>query len=120
MRGGRLPGRRLPAASLPLHERAVLAHEQVEVRALLVGELEEDLLAFRILEALAVLLEEAVRIALAADADEQRLLIVDAAQETVGAFCEPAVGHALLVQERRPRFELRVAREQFAVARFEL
>ena len=48
--------------------------------ALLVGELEEDLLAFGVLEPLAVALEELVRAALALDADEQRLLIVDAAR----------------------------------------
>src|SRR2546423_848956 len=58
MRRGRLPGDRFAAASLPLHERAILSHEQVEVDALLVGELEEDLLALRVLEALTVLLEK--------------------------------------------------------------
>ena len=47
--------------------------------ALLVGELEEDPLAFGVLEALAVALEEPVRAALAADADQQRLQVVDAA-----------------------------------------
>ena len=44
--------------------------------ALLVGELEEDALALGLLEALAVFLEELVRAALAADADEQRAAIV--------------------------------------------
>src|SRR2546427_4813552 len=120
MRPGRLPGERLAAASLPLHERAILAHEQVEVGALLVGELEEDLLALRVLEALTVLLEEAVRVPLAADADQQRLLIVDAAQQAVGALGEQPVGRPLEEEERRPRFELRIAREQLAVASFEL
>ena len=79
------------AAALALDERAVLADEQVEMLALLVGELEEDLLALRILESLAVLLEEPVRAALATDADEQRLLIVDAAQQALGALGEQAV-----------------------------
>src|SRR2546429_8954105 len=88
--------------------------------ALLVGELEKDLLAFGVFEALAVLLEEAVRIALAADADEQRLLIVDAAQQAVGALGEQAVRRALEEQERRTGLELRIAREQLAVARLEL
>ena len=46
--------------------------------ALLVGELQEYLLAFGILEAFAVLLEEPVGAALTADANHQRLLIVDA------------------------------------------
>src|SRR5258705_2484691 len=120
MRGGRLSRHRLPAAPLPLHERTVFAHQQVEVGAFLVGELEEDLLALRVIEALAVLLEEAVRVALAADADEQGLLIVDAAQEPVGPFGEQAVRRALEEEERRPRFELRVALEQLAVTPFEL
>ena len=88
--------------------------------ALLVGELEEDLLALGVLEPLAVLLEEAVRAALAADADHQRLLIVDAAHQPVGAFGEQAVGGALEEQERRTRLELRIALQQLGVARFEL
>ena len=41
--------------------------------AFLVGKLQEDLLAFGVLEPLAVALEELVRAALALDADEQRL-----------------------------------------------
>ena len=44
--------------ALAFDEQAVLADEQVEVRPLLVGELEEDLLAFGVLEPLAVALEE--------------------------------------------------------------
>ena len=111
---------RLARAALALDERAVFAHEQVEVRALFVRELQEDLLALRVLEALAVLLEEAVRVALAADADEQRLLIVDAAQQPVGAFREQTIGGALEEEERRPRLELRLAREQLAVPSFQL
>ena len=70
--------RRRGGARLALAQRAILADQQIEVRALFVGELEEDLLAFGVLEALAVALEELVRAALALDADEQRLLIVDA------------------------------------------
>ena len=107
-------------AALALDERAVLANQQIEVVALLVGELEEDLLALGVLEPLAVLLEEAVRAALAADADHQRLLIVDAAHQPLGAFGEQAVGGALEEQERRPRLELRIALQQLAVARLEL
>ena len=63
--------------ALAFDEQAILANEEVEVRPLLVGELEEDPLAFGILEPLAVPLEEPVRSALAADADQQRLLVVD-------------------------------------------
>ena len=74
--------RRLPAARrrVPRRSRsaAVFADQQVEMRAFFVGELEEDLLAFGVFEALAVSLEKLVRAALAADADEQRLLVVDA------------------------------------------
>ena len=50
---------------------------------LLLGELEEDTLAFGFVEALAVLLEESVRTSLAADADEQCLLIVDAVAQPI-------------------------------------
>ena len=118
--GGGRAGVPAAGAALALDERAVLADQQIEVLALLVGELEEDLLAFGVLEPLAVLLEEAVRAALAADADHQRLLIVDAAHQPFGAFGEQAVGGALEEQERRPRFELRIAPQQLAVARLEL
>src|SRR5207237_3189483 len=115
MRRGRAVARqRLARAALALDERAVFAHEQVEVRALFVRELQEDLLALRVLEALAVLLEEAVRVALAADADEQRLLIVDAAQQPVGAFRAQTIGGALEEEEGRPRVERRLAREERA------
>ena len=113
-------GRRAPLASaLALDEQAVLADQQLEVRALLVGELEEDPLAFGILEPLAVSLEELVRPALAADADHQRLPVVDALGELLGAGGEQAVGRALEEEERRPRFELRILLQQLAVARFE-
>ena len=100
-RRGRAPGARASGA--------VLADQQIEVLALLVGELEEDLLAFGVLEPLAVSLEELVRAALALDADEQRLLIVDAVAQLLGALGEQAVGRALEEQERRPRLELRIA-----------
>ena len=87
---------------------------------LLVGELQEDLLAFGVLEPLAVALEELVRSALALDADEQRLLIVDAASQLLGAFGEQAVRRALEEQERRPRLELRILRRASSrVARLE-
>src|SRR5437016_14660151 len=84
--GGAVARKRCSAAALALDERTVLAHQQVEMGALLVRELEEDLLALRVLEALAVFLEEPVRVALAADADEQRLLIVDTAEQAIGAL----------------------------------
>src|SRR5436853_5482537 len=119
-RRGAVARNRLAAAPLPLDERAILAHQQIEVFALFVREFEEDLLTFRILEPLAVLLEEPVRVALAADADEQRLLVVDAAQQPVRTFREQSVRRALEEEERRLRFELRIASQQLAIAAFEL
>jgi len=89
------------------------------VLALFVGKLEEDLLAFRFLELLAVFFEELVRTSFALDADEQRLLVV-AGHQPLGAFGEDPVGGALEEQERRARFELRVALQQLGIARFEL
>ena len=68
-------GGRRGAPALARDQAPVLANQQLEVVALLVGELEEDALAFRFLEPLAVPLEELVRAALAADADEQGLAI---------------------------------------------
>ncbi len=62
--------------------------------AFLVGEFEEDALAFRVLEALAVPLEEAMRAALALDADKQRLLIVDARLQLFGSRREEPAGGA--------------------------
>src|SRR3954471_463046 len=102
-------------ASLSLDEGPVLAHEQVEVSALLVGEFEEDLLAFGILEALAVFLEKAVRSALAPDSDHQRLLILDAVRPTLGALGEQAVRRPLEEQEGRAGLEMRVAPQQLGV-----
>src|SRR4026207_2161700 len=83
MRGRRaLARRRFAVAALPLHQCSVLTHEKVEVDPFLVGEFEKDLLALRVLEPFAIFFEETVRVPLAADANQQRLLIVDAAQET--------------------------------------
>src|SRR4051812_12464299 len=106
-------------ASLSFDEGPVLANEQVEVSALFVGELEEDLLAFGILEALTVFLEEAVRSALAADSDHQRLLIVDAVDQTLGALGEQAVGRPFEEQESRTGLEVRVAPQQLGIPVFE-
>src|SRR6185295_8555988 len=110
-RGG---SRRAPR--LPGPQRTILANQQIQVRALLVGELEEHLLAFGILEPLAVALEELVRAALALDADEQRLLIVDPLAQLLGALRKEAAGRALEKQERRPGFELRIAGGELAIA----
>ena len=105
------------ALALAPRQRAVLANQHLEMVALFLGELEEDLLAFGVLEALAVALEEAMRAALAANADLVRLEIVDAvAQQLVGAAREQAVRRALEEQERRTRFELRILLEQLLVA----
>ena len=76
--------------------------------AFLVGKLQEDLLAFGVLEPLAVALEEFVRSALALDADQQRLGVVHAAAtQLLGAGLEQSARGALEKQERRPRLELR-------------
>src|SRR4051812_16699147 len=122
----RAPLRRSSVAVLSAHfgrlpglQRAILPHQQIEVRALLVGELEEDLLALGILEALAVFLEEPVRAALALDADEQRFLIVDAAPQLLGPLREQPARRAFEEQERRPRLELWIPRQQLAVALLE-
>src|SRR6202521_1019418 len=99
----------------PLPQRAVLADEEVEVGALLVGEFQEDLLAFGILEPLTVPLEELVRPALAFDADQQRLPVVDALPELLGARSEQPVRGTLEEQECGARLELRVLSQQLAV-----
>src|SRR5512137_368129 len=88
------PASRLLLPPAPLRNHDVLAEEEVEVPALLVGELQEDLLAFRVLEPAAVALEELVRHALAADADPERLPVVDALRDLVGGRGEEAVGGA--------------------------
>ena len=121
LRAGRLSrlADRLPAAprSLSLDEGFVFADQQLEVRAFFVGELEEDPLAFGVLEPFAVALEELVRPALAANADHQRLPIVDALGELLGAGGEQSVGGAFEKEERRPRLELRILLQQLLVAR---
>src|SRR6184192_1890346 len=97
-------------------QRPVLADEEIEMRALLGRELQKDLFAFGVLEALAVLLEELVRSTLALDPDEQRLAIVDAVAELLGAFGEQPAGGALEEEKRRPRLELRILAGERAVA----
>src|SRR5688572_13870836 len=96
---------RTPSAALALDERAVLTYQEIEVGAFLVRELQEDLLALGVLELLAVLLEEPMRAALAADADHQRLLVVDPAHQPLGAVGEESLGGVLEEEERRPRLE---------------
>src|SRR5687767_372563 len=118
--GRRAVARGAAVAALTLDQGAVLANQKVEMGTLLVGKLEEDLLAFGVLEFLAVLLEEAVRTALATNADHQRLLIVDTAGEPLGAVGEEAFRGVLEEEERRARLEVRVTQQQLAVARLEL
>ena len=57
------------AATLAPDERAILARKEIAGGRALAGELRENALPFRLLEAFAVALEEPVRAALAADAD---------------------------------------------------
>src|SRR5262245_38508663 len=103
-------------APLSIAERFVFADQEVAVRAFFLGEFEEDLLALGILETLAVALEELVRAALALDADEQRLFVVHALAQLLGTLGEQPARRAFEEQKRRPRFELRVLRDQFLVA----
>ena len=72
------------------------------VLAFFLGELKKDLLPFGVFELLAVLLEEAVRSPLAADADHQRLLVVDAVHQPRGTISEQSFGRILEEQKRRP------------------
>ncbi len=106
-------------AALPLGERAVFANEQVQMSALFVGKLEKNLLALGILEAFAVPFEELVRSALAPNADEQRLLIVDALPQLLGALGEQAACGPFEEQERRTRLEQRVLGKEVAIALLE-
>src|SRR5947207_10845047 len=86
--------------ALPLDQAFVFADEEIEMLALLLGELHENLFPFGVFEALAVLLEEPVRAALASNADHQRLLIVHALGQALGAFGEKPVRGALEKEER--------------------
>jgi hypothetical protein len=77
------------------------------MRPLLVGELQEYLLALGILEPLTVALEELVRSALALDSDQQRLRVVDAPAQLLGSRVEQAMRRTFEEKECRPRLELR-------------
>src|SRR5688572_6060050 len=96
------PYRALPGGSLARDERPVLANEQVEVIAFLVGKLEKDSLALRFFESFTVLPEKAVRPALAPDSDAQRFLVV---HSVAAQFFDPSgeqpIGSALEEEERR-------------------
>src|SRR5437868_3469354 len=91
----RCSARKVCSDAEPFAQRAIFVDQEIAVVALFLGELEEDLLALGVLEPLAVLLEELVRVALALDADEQRLQVVDARLQLLGAFGEDAVRRAL-------------------------
>src|SRR5438477_13167023 len=97
-----------PATQSPA-QRAILSDEQVQMCALLFGELQKDLLAFRVFETLAVSLEKSMRAAFTFDADEERLQIVDAFAEPFGALCKKAARRAFEKQKRRPRFKVLIA-----------
>src|SRR4029079_2152037 len=103
------------APTLAIAKRFVFADQQFEVRTFLVGELEEHLLALRILEPFAVTLEELVRTALAADADEERLRIVHSLAQLLGTFGEQPVGCTLEKQKRRTRLQLRILGVEVAI-----
>src|SRR5687768_13036199 len=85
------PGFRL----LALHQAAVFANQQVQVFALLVGELQEDALALGLFKPIAVTLEELMGAALALDPDQERLTVIDALFQLSGAGCKQSVGRSL-------------------------
>src|SRR5687767_3623589 len=60
-----------------------------------------------------------MRPALALDADEKRLLIVDALAEPIGTFGEKAVRGAFEKEKRGTRLQLGIHLEQLRVSRFE-
>ena len=74
--------------------------------ALLVSELQEDPLALRLFEAIAVPLEELVRPTFTLDPHQQRLAIVHAVAQRFGARRKQAVGRTLEEQKRRMRLKL--------------
>ena len=75
---------------------------------------------FGVLKTLSILLEEAVRATFATDANQERLLIVHAARQSIGALGKQSVRGPFEKQKRRSRFELRVTLKQFAVSCLEL
>src|SRR6185295_15545739 len=91
-----------PAPREPGLQPAQLLLKELEMRALFVGELEEDALALRVFEAFAVALEEAMRPALARDADAQRLFVVHAGAQLVEPFGEEPAGRSFEEEKRRP------------------
>jgi hypothetical protein len=108
------------ALTLTTKQGTVLPEEHFEVIAFLLGEFQENLLAFRVLEAFAVALEEAVRATFAADPDLVRFAIVHTRhQQFVGASRKQPIGRSLEEEEGRPRFELRILIEQLLVPLFE-
>src|SRR4029453_15737456 len=116
MAAGLAPGGRTTA--LTIEERAILADQQLEVLAFFGGELEEDLFAFGILEAIAVALEKPVRRPPAADPDHQRLSIVHALGQLFGARGEETVRRSLEKQEGRPGLEQRGGPAKLLLAGF--
>src|SRR5439155_7464464 len=100
-------------------QRPIFGGQESPVGALLFGKLEEDLFAFGILEAFAVLLEELVRIALAADPDEQCLQVVHAGAQPFGAFGKDAVRGAFEKEKGRARFEQAVLGREVSIPPFE-
>jgi hypothetical protein len=84
--------------------------------ALFVREFEKDLLAFRVLELVAVSLEEAIGPALALDPDHERLTIVHAVRQSIGCRGKEPVSGSLEEEKRGPRFELRILLQQLPVS----
>jgi hypothetical protein len=111
------PRRLSSGPALAGHERTVLTNQQIQMLALLVGEFEEDALAFGFLEPFAVAFEEAVRPALARMPISSASTIVDALLQFLGAAAKSR-WRRLEEQERRLRFQAGLSPE-VPIARFE-
>jgi len=85
------------------------------VGPLFVGELEKHAFSLRLLEALAVSFEKLVGSALAANSNQERLLVVDALAELLGSGRKKPVGGALEKEECRPRLELRILGDEISI-----
>jgi hypothetical protein len=87
--------------ALSLHQGTILPYQQFQVLPFLVGKFQKHLLAFRVFETLSILLEEAMRAALATDANQERLLIVHPARQSIGALGKQSVRGPFEKQKRR-------------------
>src|SRR5262252_9339758 len=88
--GGRTPAAAAGGRGASRTQRAILADQQLEMRAFLVRKLEKHLLSLGVLEPLTVFLKELMRAALTPDPDQERLLVVHALAQLFRALRENA------------------------------